>query len=55
MSTTADAYDFDRHAPVILERRSLGFIAVVLTITVVLSLRTAKRHELERDQPEAAQ
>ncbi len=33
---------------------SLGFIAVVLTITVLLSLRTAKRQELERDQPEAA-
>ena len=34
---------------------SLGFIAGALTITVLLSLRTAKRHELERDQPEAAQ
>ncbi len=33
---------------------SLVFIAVVLTITVLLSLRTAKRQELERDQPEAA-
>jgi len=29
--------------------------AWIAAITVLLSLRTAKRHELERNQPEAAQ
>jgi len=33
---------------------SLGFIAVVLAVTVLLSLRTAKRHDLERARHEAA-